>query len=291
MDTSAAAEVLALQLGPRVPIESVPLPPELLSPTGERTLGSIVPAYGVIVAIGLWGGVYLLGDLVSSRLSKSYASFSPAEKLRWNLRVVAFVHALVSSVAGFRVYYHDTQLWDNPISGWSDLCYLVSPLTWGYMLFDLVFVTWNWNAVAAENPAIILHHLYILVGGFLYWMYAPVAWGYCCNLMVTELSTIFLHINGFYMMTDSAKGNIYAANGMCLLFAFTHRVAVSLYLTYWLYTVSHEIMSVSPGLYNFLFYGSVVLALMNINWYSTLVMRVVQHFLPSLSQEKDDKLY
>jgi hypothetical protein len=76
------------------------------------------------------------------------------------------------------------------------------------------------------------------------------------------------------------------ANGLCLLFAFTHRVAVSLYLTYWLYTVSHEIMSVSPGLYNFLFYGSVVLALMNINWYSTLVMRVVQHFLPS--RPKDD---
>jgi hypothetical protein len=86
MDKFAAAEAWELHLGPRVPIESVPLPPELLSASGERTLGSIVPAYGVLMAVGLCGAIYLLGDLVSSHLSKSYASFSPAEKLRWNLR-------------------------------------------------------------------------------------------------------------------------------------------------------------------------------------------------------------
>lgn len=97
------------------------------------------------------------------------------------------------------------------------------------------------------------------------------------NLMVTELSTIFLHINAFFLMTDSAKGKvcallradktasdshisnriqIFVTNGLCLLFAFTHRVIISLYLTHWLYTMSHEIMRVSPFLYGSYIHGS-----------------------------------
>lgn len=69
------------------------------------------------------------------------------------------------------------------------------------------------------------------MGGILYWLYAPVAWGYCwcvtqsifkqitellfkppceccSNLMVTELSTIFLHINAFFLMSKAASGKV-----------------------------------------------------------------------------------
>ncbi len=51
-------------------------------------------------------------------------------------------------------------------------------VTWGYMLFDLVMVVVN-QKIVQDNPVIVVHHLYILLGGLLHWLYAPVAWGYC----------------------------------------------------------------------------------------------------------------
>ncbi len=46
------------------------------------------------------------------------------------------------------------------------------------MLFDLVMVVVN-QKIVQDNPVIVVHHLYILMGGLLHWLYAPVAWGYC----------------------------------------------------------------------------------------------------------------
>jgi len=267
-------------------MDSVPL--AFLSPTGTHDPWLVIPTTRVVVSVCIFYAIFLLGGRISSWLSDSYNTLSAVDKIRWNLRVVALTHALASTAAGFRIYYYDTQLWDDPIGGWSELCYFMSPWTWGYMLFDLAFLVWNY-AIAMENPVIILHHLYILIGGALYWIYAPVAWGYCCNLMVTELSTIFLHINAFYLMSGAPKGKLFVANGLSLLVAFTYRVVISLHLTYWLYVKNEEISSVAPALYNFLFGGSIVLGAMNINWYIVLLMHVVRHFFPSVKTTENKR--
>lgn len=69
-----------------IPLESVPLPPELLGPAGERDLAAIMPVYRVGVAVVLCYAIFKLGHVVSSRLSPAYAGLPPSEQLRWNLR-------------------------------------------------------------------------------------------------------------------------------------------------------------------------------------------------------------
>ncbi len=79
---------------------------------------------------------------------------------------------------------------------------------------------------------------------------------------------------------------IYTLNGLLLLVAFTHRVVISAYFTYWIWSVQDQILRVSSFWFSFLFIGSIVLGGMNAYWYCELVKRVVYHFVPSLAKDK-----
>jgi len=248
-----------------------------------------VPGYRVLLVVLACAALFHVGGLLSGFFSSAYRSLPRIDQIRWNLRLIAFIHALISTVIGLYVFHFEPLLWEDPVDGWSDLCWWISPVTCGYMFFDLVLVLWNFKIVL-DNPMIVAHHIYILAGSLLFWAQAPLAWGYCCNLMVTELSTLFLHINAFFLMTESPKGKLYVTNGLALFFAFTHRLAVSAYLVYWLYSVRHEVMAVSPFVFYFYFTGSVLLGLLNLYWYWEIFYRVLQHFFPSLLTRQKTKL-
>ncbi|KAL6068911.1 Transmembrane protein 56-like [Balamuthia mandrillaris] len=286
-----------------VDLHSIPLPFYV----EDHGFWSVVPLKTLCAVFLACVTLSFLSDKACHFLFEPYKRFSRHDRIRWNLRVIALIHASIATVVGFRIFHFELPIFRDVIAGWSDSCYMMSPLTTGYMIFDLLVLCSN-SKLLNDSPSILLHHLYIISGGILFWVYAPVAWGYCCSLMVTELSTIFLHFNAFFLLLDQysllnlqnnnnnkeisrpqqaqpfqwRKTRVYQLNGILLLLAFTHRTVISFYFSYWLWSVQGDVRRVSEGWYLFLFCGSLLLAGLNSYWYSLLCRAVLQHFAPKL---------
>jgi len=265
-------------------LTDIPLP----SYIPDHSLASIVPVGRIVAVVASFFALYFASNFICLRTIKSYKTFSFLDKVRWNLGAVALLHAFVSAVAGFRIFYYDHQIFDDPVSGWSDLCYTMSPWTWGFMIFDLFMVLFHFELLI-EMPTVLLHHAYILTGGFLFWVYAPVGWGYCCSLMITELSTVMLHFNTFMIMCRWTSNLVYVANGLGLVVAFTHRTTMSAWFVWWIWNVGDSVRRVSEFWYWFLLLGSLVMLAMNVNWYCQLIAKVLEFFFKKTEAAKEVK--
>ncbi|KAL6041154.1 Transmembrane protein 56-like [Balamuthia mandrillaris] len=154
-----------------VDLHSIPLPFYL----EDHGFWSVVPLKSLCAVFLTCVTLSFLSDKACCFLFEPYKHFSRHDRIRWNLRVIALIHASIATVVGFRIFHFELPIFRDVIAGWSDSCYMMSPLTTGYMIFDLLVLCSN-SKLLNDSPSILLHHLYIISGGILFWVYAPVAW-------------------------------------------------------------------------------------------------------------------
>lgn len=122
-----------------ITIAELPLP----SYIADHSLASIVPTYGIFVVVLSCVAIFLLSEFLTGKFVATFKSLPYIDRVRWHLkyvtrllfhqtnlplmrRAVSIVHATLATIAGFRIFYYDEQIFVDAIGGWSDLWYIMA---------------------------------------------------------------------------------------------------------------------------------------------------------------------
>jgi len=110
-----------------------------------------------------------------------------------------------------------------------------------------------------------------------------------CSLMVTELSTVFLHLHSLFNICGMEKSKVAKVNIALFMISFTHRIGMSFWYIYWLFTKQDDILRVSSFWFYFLAIGSVGLGALNCYWYYLVLVKLADMLRPKKEEDFSQK--
>ncbi|KAH8928854.1 DUF887-domain-containing protein, partial [Atractiella rhizophila] len=174
----------------------------------------------------------IIGPILSSLyFPTTYPQLPPKTRFGWNIRVVAFVHALI--VTPFSYYYlrnPPPAYVEEPLIGYDRTASNLFALSFGYFLWDTVISVVDAVKYKA-GWGFVLHGVacaFVFSNTF-----RPFATGFGAVFLLWELSTIFLNPHWFFDKLGMTGSRAQLINGILLLSSFFFvRLVIGTYHSY-----------------------------------------------------------
>ncbi|XP_019386607.1 PREDICTED: transmembrane protein 56 [Crocodylus porosus] len=168
---------------------------------------------------------HVLSAWASAWITPGFNSLNQKRKIEWNSRTVSTFHALVVGVFCVYILMYDEAVNADPIWGDPSIVKLNIAITTGYLISDLLLVTYYWKAIG--DIFFVIHHLMALYA--YYFVLGEGLLAYFGNFrLLAEFSTPFVNQRWFFEVLGypkSSKANIINGVLMTVVF-FMVRIAV-----------------------------------------------------------------
>lgn len=158
--------------------------------------------------------------LPSSLLSSTYRSFkNEVDRFDWSNRVVALVHAVLSSVLAMFCLLNEPQTWSDAASGYTESYVRVLMISIGYFCYDLLVLVRYYALTGKLDMPMLAHHI-ICILGINYCVNYRTGLLYCIQLLFTEATTPFLHIRWYLLKMGMGDSLLLRINSIIFYIAF-----------------------------------------------------------------------
>jgi TLC domain len=231
----------------------------------------------VAISTATWFGVELSSKTLSPLLVQNYSKLSTIKQHDWDSRIVGSLHAVIISIlCVMEVQKHDPALEKDHLFGHNNEATLISIISTGYFIWDLVFCVRFFTPLAGIPFTL---HAFCGAIGFFQTLY-PYNQYYVVRTLLFELSTPFMHAHWFLAKTGYYGSTIQRVNGILgALVFFGVRIVYGCPLIYRL--VSESIARRNDprqhvALWTFQAGASCLMAVLSIMWFIMIVKMITK---------------